>query len=66
MFGGTTGWEYNFEVRSLEPEFSGKNDYVGRREPIRWKWTLLHVIYKFLVLSSATNFFVGFEQLILC
>ncbi|VDK69417.1 unnamed protein product [Litomosoides sigmodontis] len=41
VFGGTTGWEYNFEVRSLEPEFSGKKD-VGRREPIRWKWTLLH------------------------
>uniref|UniRef100_A0A0R3RFD9 Kelch domain-containing protein 10 n=1 Tax=Elaeophora elaphi TaxID=1147741 RepID=A0A0R3RFD9_9BILA len=42
VFGGTTGWEYNLEVRSLEPEFSGKKDYVGRREPIRWRWTLLH------------------------
>ncbi|KAL3990126.1 hypothetical protein ACH3XW_30475 [Acanthocheilonema viteae] len=42
VFGGTTGWEYNLEVRSLEPEFSGNKDYAGRREPIRWKWTLLH------------------------
>ncbi|KAK6114139.1 Kelch motif family protein [Brugia pahangi] len=42
LFGGTTGWEYNLEVRSLEPEFSSKKDDAKRLEPFRWKWTLLH------------------------
>lgn len=61
MFGGTTGWEYNLEVRSLEPEFNGEKDDVDRREPIHWKWTLLHVIYKLFVLSSVISFLHVFE-----
>uniref|UniRef100_A0A915PCC9 Attractin/MKLN-like beta-propeller domain-containing protein n=1 Tax=Setaria digitata TaxID=48799 RepID=A0A915PCC9_9BILA len=43
LFGGTTGWEYNLEVRSLEPVFNGKaKQDANRLEPVRWKWTLLH------------------------
>ncbi|EJD75567.1 hypothetical protein LOAG_17310 [Loa loa] len=41
-FGGTTGWEYNLQVRSLEPEFNGKEDERDELEPVHWRWTLLH------------------------
>ncbi|KAM3728056.1 Kelch domain-containing protein [Dirofilaria immitis] len=42
VFGGTTGWEYNLEVRSLEPVFNTIKDSGNKSEPIHWKWTLLH------------------------
>ncbi|OZC08318.1 kelch repeat protein [Onchocerca flexuosa] len=42
VFGGTTGWEYNLEVRSLEPVFDAEKNGGDRLEPIHWKWTLLH------------------------
>ncbi|VDN01694.1 unnamed protein product [Thelazia callipaeda] len=43
VIGGTTGWEYNLEVHSLEPAFDNAEiKSIDQLKPVCWNWKLLH------------------------